>query len=57
MMKKLHGIYRLICGAAFLINMGLFSLAVVLRDDQLQILSIVNMIFLSFILLVDTNQK
>ena len=57
MRVKLHLIYRGICAVAFLTNIGLFGLALTLENGELQILSIVNMIFLSFILLGDTNQK
>lgn len=57
MKKRLCQIYRLICGMAFLINIGLCGFAFFLENNELQILSIVNMIFLSFILLGDTNQK
>tara|TARA_R100000900_G_scaffold136878_1_gene115014 strand:+ start:277 stop:450 length:174 start_codon:yes stop_codon:yes gene_type:complete len=57
MKSRLRQIYRLTCGVAFLTNIGLFGFACFLENNELQILSIVNMIFLSFILLGDTNQK
>lgn len=57
MKERLRRLYGVVCKVAFFINIGLLGMSLVLELQDLQILSILNMIFLSFILLDDTNKK
>jgi hypothetical protein len=50
-------IFNALCIVAFFINIGLFGLAHVFNDFDLQMLSLINMILLSFVLLRETKQK
>jgi hypothetical protein len=60
--SKLGNIFFGICVGAFFINIGLYvfaSAAIVSHSDsfELQVLSIFNMLMLSFVLLKDTNKN
>jgi len=60
--SKLGNIFFGICVGAFFINIGLYvfaSSAIISHSEsfELQILSIFNMIMLSFVLLKDTNKN
>jgi hypothetical protein len=61
LLLSLKKIFFLLCVVAFLINVGLYGFASYIEmpdaQKELQILSIVNMILLSFILLKDPKQK
>jgi hypothetical protein len=61
-LSKLRNIFFGICVGAFFINIGLYvfaSSAIISHSDsfELQVLSIFNMIMLSFVLLKDTNKN
>jgi len=60
-MQSLKKIFFVLCVIAFFINIGLYGFAsyLELADEarELRILSIINMIMLSFILLKDPKQK
>jgi hypothetical protein len=55
-MKYFKRIYKQICMGAFVINVGLFIFAHKMDFYDLEVLSILNMIFLSFTMLLDTNK-
>lgn len=55
-MGNLMQVYKKICIGAFLINVFLFLFARKVDLYDLELLSIVNMIFLSFAFLINTNK-
>jgi hypothetical protein len=58
---RIHSAFTILCVAAFFINIGLFFFAsVYIRSEagfELEILSLGNMLLLSFVLLREPNQK
>jgi len=55
-MGNLMQIYKRICIGAFAINVFLFLFAKQVGLSELELLSIINMIFLSFAVLINTNK-
>ena len=56
MKKKFSEMYKRICKVAFFLNIGLFAFAYTINNFDLEVLSLVNMIFLSFAMLIDRNK-
>jgi len=54
--KKFSEMYKRICKVAFFLNIGLFAFAYTINNFDLEVLSLVNMIFLSFAMLIDRNK-
>jgi len=50
-------IFNAVCVVAFFVNIGLYVFGHVSNDFELKILSIANMLLLSFVLLRETKQK
>lgn len=56
MKKKFSEVYKRVCKGAFFLNAGLFAFAYSINNFDLEVLSLVNMIFLSFAILIDRNK-
>ncbi len=60
-LRKLNQIFNIACYVAFFVNIGLLVFASVYLSDpaafELQVLSLFNMILLSFVLLREPNSK
>jgi len=54
--KKFSEVYKRVCKGAFFLNAGLFAFAYSINNFDLEVLSLVNMIFLSFAILIDRNK-
>ena len=60
-MKKLFAsagrIFNALCIVAFFTNIGLLIFSNIIDDFDLQVLSLINMLLLSFVLLRESNSK
>ena len=57
LLQSLISIYVAICYLAWFFNIGLLLFGAINKNIELQTLSIINMMLLSFVLLKDTNTK
>jgi len=56
-LQSLTAVYIVICYLAWVFNIGLLVFAAMNKNFELQMLSIINMMLLSFVILKDPNTK